>query len=313
LVIFMKKEKWYNNGLAFYCRGCGNCCSGPDEGYVWVSAQEIKVIADFLKLPVEQLKKKFMRRVGLRYSLIEKQPGKDCIFLSSTRQGTKRCEIYPVRPLQCQTWPFWSQNLNKRDTWSGISQSCPGMDQGQWYDPDAIEKIRQGRQTIQSSSESIAQKALDWIQNNHNNAPALKAVEDLYQDIERHLEGLDPACENCGKCCGFENFGHRLYVTTLEMLYFRHGSPHSGRPDNSVNKLKFTEGKCPYQKSRGCTRRRQRPAGCRIFFCRDLPTDFQNELSEMVQDRLKRLHQHFQAVYYYTDWLSWLNTQRNHG
>jgi len=27
-------------------------------------------------------------------------------------------------------------------------------------------------------------------------------------------------CSACGKCCDFEAYGHRLYVTTPEMLYF---------------------------------------------------------------------------------------------
>ena len=36
----------------------------------------------------------------------------DCVFLKEDpERGRKTCSIYPVRPLQCRTWPFWPENL----------------------------------------------------------------------------------------------------------------------------------------------------------------------------------------------------------
>ncbi len=62
-----------------------------------------------------------------------------------------------------------------------------------------------------------------------------------------------------------------------------------------------------------CPERAFRPAPCRIFYCRGLPKPFQEEISEQVQDRLQRLHEHFRAVYYYADLLEWLGMQDQGG
>ena len=81
-----------------------------------------------------------LRRVGLRYSLTEK-PGGDCIFLDRS-DGKTKCSIYPVRPMQCRTWPFWDQNLHSIDAWNDAHRKCPGMNRGQRYDLVQIEGLR---------------------------------------------------------------------------------------------------------------------------------------------------------------------------
>ena len=138
----MAKEKWYQAGLRFECSQCGNCCSG-DPGYVWATKEEIGRISKFLGRTDGRLDPKQLRRVGLRYSLTEK-PGGDCIFL--TRDGNRTgCGIYSVRPLQCRTWPFWTQNLKSPDTWNEAHRICPGMDQGPHHDFVQIETTRTKR------------------------------------------------------------------------------------------------------------------------------------------------------------------------
>ncbi|MGB0717175.1 MAG: YkgJ family cysteine cluster protein [Phycisphaerae bacterium] len=135
----MAKEKWYAAGLAFECTQCGNCCSG-DPGYVWLTKEEIRRIAAFLGRDDEWLPKSQLRRVGFRYSLTEKSDG-DCIFLK--REGNKAmCGIYPVRPNQCRTWPFWTEVLRDPDTWNAVAMDCPGMNRGPSHDFVQIETRR---------------------------------------------------------------------------------------------------------------------------------------------------------------------------
>ncbi len=137
----MAKNKWYIAGLHFECQQCGNCCSGPREGYIWVKGLEIELIANFLKLSAEQLRKKYLKRCGFKTTIIEHPVTKDCIFLQR-EAGQKICEIYPVRPNQCRTWPFWPSNLSTLNAWNKAAQKCPGINKGRLYSLEQIEKLR---------------------------------------------------------------------------------------------------------------------------------------------------------------------------
>lgn len=127
------EQPWYQDGLAFECTRCGACCTGA-PGYVWVNAEEIARLAEYRGETVEQFSRVFVRRVGADFSLIEK-PGGDCIFWDR-RTG---CTVYPVRPVQCQTWPFWPENIATPDDWSRVERVCPGSGRGRVY---GVEEIR---------------------------------------------------------------------------------------------------------------------------------------------------------------------------
>ncbi len=139
--IVKSKNAWYADGLRFECVRCGRCCSGPGEGYIWVTRPEIKFIADHLAVPLSDVRRKFLKRIGLRRSIIENPNSKDCIFLEKNGDA-KRCRIYPVRPGQCRTWPFWSGNLAGSDAWDQATRRCNGVNQGRHYSFEQIEKIR---------------------------------------------------------------------------------------------------------------------------------------------------------------------------
>lgn len=118
-------EPWYNDGLNFTCTRCGKCCTG-EPGYVWVDGEEIAAIAEYLQEPVEQVRSYYTRPVGRKRSLREKADG-DCI-LYDKQNG---CTIYPVRPRQCRTWPFWESNVVTPDAWEQTCEICPGAGTGE--------------------------------------------------------------------------------------------------------------------------------------------------------------------------------------
>lgn len=298
-----KHTPWYQSGLAFACRACGRCCAGPDEGYVWASKEEIDRLAKTLCLSPEEFKKKYTYRVGFRYSLIEKQPSKDCIFLHKNGNGAPVCEVYDVRPGQCRTWPFWKENLRSRSAWREAAESCPGIDQGNWYAPADIEAIRDGDLTRWNTQIPIEQAAWQWIHANRQEQKYLDVVSDIYEDLDKHLSAADPNCSHCGQCCHFADYGHRLYVTTLEMLYLAH---HNRVPCDQAQSA--AQGCCPFQTGTDCSARQFRPASCRIFFCQSLDPRFQSELTEQVLARLRRLHDRFCVPYLYADLLLWLQS-----
>ncbi len=139
-----KKTVWYILGLNFGCQQCGRCCSGPSQGYIWVTSPEIKLIADFLKIKPEQLRQKYLRRVGLRMTIIEQPSTKDCVFLRE--DGVQnRCSIYSVRPSQCRMWPFWPDNLSSPDSWNRTTVKCSGINRGRRYSFEEIEAIKSKR------------------------------------------------------------------------------------------------------------------------------------------------------------------------
>jgi hypothetical protein len=143
----MAKEKtlWYIGGLHFECGQCGKCCSGPDEGYIWVTKDEIRFIADYLKISTDDLAKKYLMRVGPRITIIERPLVNDCIFLEVIN-GRKTCKIYPVRPNQCRTWPFWNSNLHNSNAWNRAAEKCRGINRGQCHNIEQIEKKKEQKQ-----------------------------------------------------------------------------------------------------------------------------------------------------------------------
>ena len=135
-----KKQTWYVGGLHFECTGCGNCCSGPEEGYIWITKPEIERLAKHLSMTVEQLKSEYLKRVGTRWSIIEEPKSKDCMFLSAG--SCRSCAVYLVRPNQCRTWPFWNSNLQSPYEWNMAGTKCPGINRGKLYTFEEIERIR---------------------------------------------------------------------------------------------------------------------------------------------------------------------------
>ncbi|MBI2194349.1 MAG: YkgJ family cysteine cluster protein [Planctomycetes bacterium] len=126
---------WYSRGLRFRCTRCGNCCTGF-PGFVWVDAESIGVIAAYLKLSVEGFSRRFVRRAGDRLSLVERD-NYDCVFWDKDRG----CTIYPVRPAQCRTFPFWPEHLAAEANWESVRDRCPGAGQGKRYSAEEIQRM----------------------------------------------------------------------------------------------------------------------------------------------------------------------------
>ena len=101
---------------------------------VWVDAEEIARLAALPGRIGRPFSRRYVRRVGDRYSLIEK-PGGDCIFWDE-QAG---CTVYPARPVQCRTWPFWAENIESPADWEHVRRVCPGSGRGQWFSLEQIQ------------------------------------------------------------------------------------------------------------------------------------------------------------------------------
>ena len=119
-----KKElfPWYKEGLRFSCTECGKCCTGT-PGLIFVSEEEMQKMAEYLSLPLDLFKRKYTKKRDNRYLLVElKSKNFSCVFLEN-----KKCSIYPVRPIQCQTFPWWKENLKSKESWLDLATACEGI------------------------------------------------------------------------------------------------------------------------------------------------------------------------------------------
>lgn len=134
------------------------------------------------------------------------------------------------------------------------------------------------------------------------NKRLLQEIAQIYAWIDLQLcrnGDLAGRCDACGRCCDFDAYDHRLFVTGLELAYL------SASLD--VESLQpMPKSRCPYNIDGKCTVYEYRFAGCRIFCCR-ADADFQSSLSEAVLKKLKILCKEFEIPYRYADLVTALN------
>lgn len=128
---------------------------------------------------------------------------------------------------------------------------------------------------------------------------ALATIERLHNEIAREVSARRPVCVRSGRCCGFESYGHRLYLTGLETAWTWLRLPTTPTPEGVLQAM--TAGTCPFLAD-GCSVHQVRPAGCRIYYCDPDPTGWQNALAERCHDEVRRLHERLSVEYRYAEW-----------
>lgn len=145
-------------------------------------------------------------------------------------------------------------------------------------------------------------------------AEVLSDVQVVYDDIERLIAEAAWSCRACGSCCHFAEFGHRLFITTPEIIYFL-SALRDGRVDRAQAAAAIAamgdamEGRfCPLQAGRSCTVRSARPAGCRMFFCDPGDIEKSCQAYEIAHSRLKAICESRSVPYAYVEWTTALQT-----
>jgi Fe-S-cluster containining protein len=125
------------------------------------------------------------------------------------------------------------------------------------------------------------------------------AVRNVYVALADAIELRKPICRTSGRCCRFDEFGHRLFVTTMEMGTFVRELEQMGQC-----RLSGTDASagCPFQIDGLCSVHSIRPFGCRIFFCDETATQWQHEQYARFHQELKRLHEELGVRYFYVEW-----------
>lgn len=125
----------------------------------------------------------------------------------------------------------------------------------------------------------------------------IAAMDAFYQRLASQIDGHRPVCRNRGACCRFGEFGHRLYVTAVELAYF---AGTVGRERAAPEAASA----CPYQIEGLCDVRESRPMGCRVFFCESAGQGWQEDLTESALGELRTIHEQFDIPYAYSEWLT---------
>jgi Fe-S-cluster containining protein len=152
------------------------------------------------------------------------------------------------------------------------------------------------RTTLQRQPDRADPKERAMVGTDSRRRQILEAVADLYAWIDAQLVGSpvrSGRCSACGACCDFASYGHRLFVTSLELIYL-------AEKLHTTRLKPMQSERCPYQENGKCGVHEHRFSACRIFCCNG-DADFQSELSEAVIKRLKTLCERLDVPYRYAD------------
>ena len=122
----------------------------------------------------------------------------------------------------------------------------------------------------------------------------------MLNEIDRAVSTSGFTCQQSGRCCKFDTFGHRLYMSGLEVAYFK---SLAGEPSSHDTSLPIVgQDGCPYQADGLCSVHPHRPFACRVFFCQQGSDDWQSEQYEAFQAKIKSMHDELDLPYQYMEW-----------
>jgi len=132
-------------------------------------------------------------------------------------------------------------------------------------------------------------------------------LDAIYAMIADQVVTRAPVCVASGRCCNFEAYGHRLYVTGLEAAWcVTQPTPeHPGLTPATVAEA-VTRGGCPFQVGTRCGAHAIKPVGCRTYYCDPTAQDWQEDLTERAHTMVKTLHTSIGVPYRYMEWRAML-------
>ena len=118
-----------------------------------------------------------------------------------------------------------------------------------------------------------------------------RRVLEIYHVADAEVRAAAPVCIASGRCCRFAEYGHTLFLSSLEAEVLLDQAP----PWDGPVSADF----CPFQKGNLCTAREPRPLACRVYFCDPAYQETGAAISETGFRRLKELANEFDLGWRY--------------
>ncbi|MDE5898654.1 MAG: YkgJ family cysteine cluster protein [Treponemataceae bacterium] len=132
-------EPFYKDGLRFECRRCSFCC-GHSPGFVYLSRADLERLCAYFSVGERQFVEENCRWAdyygGRTVLALKEKRNYDCWLWDGG------CTAYSARPVQCETYPFWSWMLSDEAVWTECAADCPGMNEGRLWSREEIEECR---------------------------------------------------------------------------------------------------------------------------------------------------------------------------
>lgn len=133
--------------------------------------------------------------------------------------------------------------------------------------------------------------------------PVRDELEVVYERVRQAIAERGPTCWTSGKCCNFEEYGHRLYCTGLETAY---AVAAGAKADADAIAEARARGGCPFQDGKLCGIQTIKPLGCRVYFCDVKAQGWQEDLTEKMLEEIRGIHERWEIPYRYGEWRSML-------
>ena len=135
----------------FQCvEGCTNCCRRP--GTLVLTHADVARLAAHFKMSMRKFRERYTERIHGETRIRLLGAEKRCPFLGGD-EVKGWCNIHPVKPVQCATYPFWPGVADNDFCWEKEMEVCPGIGQGPVHATDWIRiQIRVAEPTASASS-----------------------------------------------------------------------------------------------------------------------------------------------------------------
>ena len=115
------------SGLRFECTRCGECCQVRGEyAHIYVDEQEAEDLADFLGLDAAEFTRRYTFQDEFGWTQLAVR-GDACCFFD---RDANACGVYPARPAQCRSFPFWPEYVRRGKWTPEAKRLCEGVGRG---------------------------------------------------------------------------------------------------------------------------------------------------------------------------------------